>query len=166
MLSTYLLKTLILSGKITNVVTVVGVDIVMTTFSKTISSIKYAIAYIKSTDNDVNDLLIQTDLCFTVSIIEDLVKEQKTGALHMSVKEALIGVNEILERIRECLDSVKSELNNYERGYFRSWSKFKWSGDINRLELYDKLLKHRYGILFELLKIYKEPIGLLNYGDK
>ena len=64
MLSTYLLKTLILSGKITNVVTVVGVDIVMTTFSKTISSIKYAIAYIKSTDNDVNDLLIQTDLLF------------------------------------------------------------------------------------------------------
>ena len=156
-LASGLIGTMILSSRATSVVATLGTDLIITTITATTSSIGSMIGYLTTNKNpgifDVNNILISTDLDFTIGIIEQIVREQEGKPLNESIKKALIGVNNILEAIHYELDSIKKAIENHKTKYFSSWRSFSWNGTIDSLKKHSDILKHRYSILFELLKI-------------
>lgn len=156
-LSTCLLSTLVLSGKITSIANNVSTNIIMSTINTTTMSIKRMIGYILSHDNGncVIDVLKQTDLAFTVKIIEEFIKEQDMSNVHSSIQCALHGVNEILLVIHDEVQQIQLQLAYHKTKYFSGWREFVCSVNPKSVESNSKILQHRYNILFELLKIYK-----------
>lgn len=157
-LATGLLSTVVFSSKATNVVSTLGTDLVINTVTTTTSSICNMIKYLSTSNqpgiNDIIFTLNRIDLEFTVGIIDQLVKEQTGKDLNDSVKKALIGVNEILSLIHGELDSIKKAIEYHKSKYFSEWRSFSWEGNIDSLKQHNSILKNRYQMLLELLKIY------------
>ena len=159
-LASGLLHTVILSSKATSIVSNVGTDLIIGTITSTTSSIGNMIKYLAiSTQpgvSEILDMISSLDFEFTISIIEQLVKEQEGKQINESVKKALIGVSEILEMIHNELISVKKAIENHNTKYFSGWRSFSWEGNIGTLEKHNIILSHRYKMLFDLLKIYNK----------
>lgn len=157
-IATGLIGTVILS-KTTSVVTSIGCDLIINTITTTTSSIcsiiKSVIIYDIPGIEKVTQILKDTDLEFTINIIEELVKEQNGKNLNDSIKKALFGVNEILELIHGELTSIKKAIDYHNSLYLNSWRSFYY--DYSKLDLMkqnEKILKHRYQMFLDLLKIY------------
>ena len=160
-LATGLLQTVILSSKATSVVSNIGTDLIIGTITTTTSSIGNMIKYLAiSTQpgvSDLLDLISSLDFEFTMSIIEQLVREQEGKQINESVKKALIGVSEILDLIHSELSSVKKAIEYHNTKYFNGWRSFSWEGNIETIKKHNFILSHRYKMLFDLLKIYNNP---------
>ena len=143
-----------------SVVSGVSTSLLVGTITTTTSSIGNAIAYLTSSSQpgigDIISVLTNIDLEFTIKIIQQLVKEQEAHQLNDSIKQALIGVHEILEKINRELDGVKQAIEYHNTKYLNGWRSFAWNGNINILKDHSVILKHRYSLLFELLKIYNQ----------
>lgn len=157
-LATGLITTIVLSSRATSIVTAVGTNLIIGTITSTTSSICGVIKYMTlSTNtciNNITDALTSIDLEFTVNIIEELVKEQQDKELPESVRKALFGLSEILELIHQELHSIKKSIDLHNVKYLNGWRSFCWEGNIETIIKHNTILKHRYNILFELLKIY------------
>lgn len=155
-----LLNAVVLSSNATTVVSNVGTNIIIGTITTTTSSIGSMIKYLTTNKQpgicDVTNILCEIDLEFTIDIIQQLVKEQDDKPLNESVKHALLGVSEILEKINKELDSIKQAIDYHNTKYFNGWRSFSWSGNTALLKNHNDILKHRYSLLFELLKIYNK----------
>lgn len=153
-----IIQSLILSSKLA-LATTISSKIIVSTIDATVSSITGIIKYISNEPTNTNEhiakFLQMTDLQFTVTTIQEFVREQNVENMNNSVITALHGVSEILTTIHDNLQSIQTEYNAYKQRYFSSYRTFVWSKDINILEFNNNILKHRYGLLFELLKIYK-----------
>jgi hypothetical protein len=157
-LATGLLSTVVFGGKASSVVSAIGTDLVINTISTTTTSIGCMIKYLTTSNqpgiDEIINTLNNTDLDFTIIIIDHLVKEQSGKNLNESVKMALIGVNEILELIHKELDTIKKAIEYHKTKYFNTWRGFSWSGNLNLIKQHNDILKNRYQMLLELLKIY------------
>lgn len=155
-----LLETVVLSSKATSVVSSVGTNLIIGTITTTTSSIGNTIRYLTTSSqpgiNEILDSLKSSDLEFTVNIIEQLVKELNDIHFSESIKKALIGVNQILDLIHMELDSVKKAIELHNNKYFNTLRSFYWNGSIENIRKHNIILKHRYTILFELLKIHNK----------
>lgn len=155
--STCILQSLLLSGKLTTIASNIGTNIIISTIKATTTSISNVIKYITSESTGTNDHIIKflkdSDLYFTVTTIQEFINEQVITD-HKSVTNALHGVSDILTIINDDFQSIKDEFEKHKKGYFSSYRTFTWSKNVNVLETHNNILKHRYDILFELLKIY------------
>jgi len=155
-----LIETVVLSAKASSVVSHVGTDLIIGTITSTTSSIGSMIKYLTSSSqagiSDIITVITASDLEFTINIIEQLVKEQDAKQINESVRKALVGVSEILELINQELSSVKKATEAHKTKYFKGWRSFCWDGNIENIKKHNMILRHRYGILFELLKIYNK----------
>lgn len=162
-LATGLLGSVILSGKASAVVSTIGTDLIIQTVTTTTSSIGSLIKYLTTSNQTcIQDILIilrKIDLEFTISIINELVKEQNGKQLNQSVKKALVGVHEILDRIDQELTSIKKAIEYHNTKYFAGWRGFSWNGNIDLIKEHDNTLKHRYMILVDLLEIYNKSVS-------
>lgn len=153
-----LVDTLVLGGKTTAVISSIGTNLIIKTITGTTSAIGNVLDYlttsrepaIKSIISQLQDI----DLEFTISIIEEVIKEQNNKELSDSVKKVLIGLNEILSIIHKELDSIKDTIENHSKKYFSSWRKFNCSVNIETIKKHNTILKSRYNIMIDLLKIY------------
>lgn len=165
-LATGLLHTVVLSSKVTSIISTVGIDLIIGTITTTTSSIINVIKYIAtSIDFGVSGLISEIlllDLEFTLGIIDELVKEQQHKQLTESVKRALLGVSEILESINNELSIIKKEIDYHNTKYFNTWRKLSCQSNIETITKYNALLTHRCKMLFDLLKIYNNNINLRN----
>lgn len=159
-LGTGLISAVVLGSSATSVVSGVGTSLIINTITTTTSSIGSVIKYLVTSGQpgigDLTNILIGIDLEFTISIIHQLVKEQENKQLNESVKHALVGVSEILEKINKELDSIKKAVEYHNSKYMSIWRSFSWDGNIIILKSHNEILKHRYNLLFELLKIYNK----------
>lgn len=159
-LATGLMQTVVLSSKATSIISSIGTDLIIGTITSTTSSIVGVIRYLTvSTQpgvSDIMDIISSTDLEFTLSVLEQLVKEQEGKKINESVKKALLGVNEILDSINNELSSVKKAIQYHNSKYLSGWRSVSWEGNVNTLRRHNIILTHRYKILFDLLKIYNK----------
>ncbi len=157
-LATGLITTIVLSSRASSIVNAVGTNLIIGTITSTTSSIGSVIKYMTHSTNtcisDIMNVLTSIDLEFTVNIIEELVKEQEDRQLHESIRKALVGLSEILELIHQELYSIKKSIDLHNIKYLNGWRSFCWDGNIDTIIKHNLILKHRYSILFELLKIY------------
>ena len=137
----------------------ISINIIISTIKATTTSISSLISLIttdKSKDMEhITKCLRASDLQFTVLTIKAFINEQKIVNTHESINSALAGVSDILTTINDTLQTIKTEHDTYKSKYFSSYRTFAWSGNIDTLKEHDKVLKHRYNILFELFKIYR-----------
>lgn len=159
-LASGLIQTVVLSSKTASIVSNIGTDLIIGTITTTTSSIGSMIKYLAISTSpgasDILNIVSSADLEFTISIIEQLVKEQDSKQLNESVKKALIGVSEILDSIHGELTSVKKAIEYHNTKYLNSWRGFSWEGNIETLKKHNIILTHRYRMLFDLLKIYNK----------
>ena len=152
-----IIETALIGSKVAILASTVGTDILIKTVTNTTSSIVSMTGYLMTSSqpgiNEIVSTLKKIDLEFTVGIIEELVKEQEGKELEESVKKAMIGVNETLGLINQELDSMKQAIEYHNTKYFNSWRSFSWTGNVNNIKDHNEILKNRYMILFELLKI-------------
>jgi len=152
-----LIETVVIGAKATTLVSAIGTDVLIGTVTTTTTSIINMIGYLTTNTqpgiNDILNTIKKIDLEFTVNIIEQLVKEQEGKMLCDSIKKALLGVNEVLGWIHKELDSIKQAIEYHHTKYFNNWRIFVWNGNISIIQTYNDILKNRYSILFELLKI-------------
>jgi hypothetical protein len=155
-----LVETVILSSKATNIVGSVGTNIIVGTITTTTSSIGRILSYLTTSSKpglkDIVSLLGTIDLEFTIGIIDQVVREQNDKPLHESIKKALLGVNEILNKIHKELETIQIAIDNHQQKYFSSWRSFEWDGNIENLKCHNDILKNRYDMLVNLLKIYSK----------
>jgi hypothetical protein len=150
---------LLFSNKITTITCNVGTSIIMSTIKATTSSITGIISYIvfehENNMEQIQKLLKDTDMHFTITTIQAFINEQNITDSHKSISTALSGVSEILTIIHDDLQSIKNEFEYHKSRYFSSYRTFTWSQNISKLEGHNTILKHRYDLLFDLLKIYR-----------
>ncbi|QKF94078.1 hypothetical protein QKU48_gp0620 [Fadolivirus algeromassiliense] len=155
-----LLNAVVVGSSATTVISSVGTNLIIGTITTTTSSIAGMIKYLASSNqpgiSEIINMLSEIDLEFTINIIQQVVKEQNDKPLNESVKHALLGVSEILEKINKELDSIKGAIEYHNTKYFNGWRSFSWNGNMLILKNHNEILKHRYNLLFELLKIYNK----------
>jgi hypothetical protein len=155
-LTTCVFKTLFFNGGA--ITSNIGTNIIMSTIKATTSSISNIIGYITNDSSKdmthITKFLREIDLQFTIVTMQSFIIEQNTENIPMSVSNALEGVNDILKLINDDLQSIKNEYENHRNKYFSSYRNFTWSGNMNEVKCHNDILKHRYDILFELLKVY------------
>lgn len=139
------------------IVASVGTNLIVGTITTTASSIGSMIRYLTSNTspgiNEILNFLTLIDLEFTVGIIEQVVKDLEQQSLNESVKKAIMGVNEVLTLINQELTSIKLAIEEHNAKYFNNWRAFKWTGNLDNIKKHNEVFKHRYEMLFELLKI-------------
>jgi hypothetical protein len=108
---------------------------------------------------DFKNMLEEIDLEFRIEVLDKLVKEQ-TENVPISVKRALLGVNDILVKIEMELKTVKKSIENHNKKWFKSWRRFNCSCNANTLKKHNKLLMKRSQILTDLLIIYGKQTDL------
>ncbi|ARF11394.1 hypothetical protein Klosneuvirus_1_251 [Klosneuvirus KNV1] len=139
------------------VVASVGTNLIIGTIATTASSIGSLIKYLTTNTspgiNDILTFLASIDLEFTIGIVEQVVKELDQENISESLNKAIIGVNEILTLIHQELTTVKAAIEEHNSKYFNGWRAFKWTGTLDNIKKHNEIFKHRYGILFELVKI-------------
>jgi hypothetical protein len=138
------------------VVASVGTNLLVGTITTTASSIGSLIKYLTTNTspgiNDILTFLTSIDLEFTIGIIEQVVKELDQQNISESLHKAIVGVNEILTLIHQELASVKSAIEEHNAKYFNGWRAFKWTGNLDNIKKHNEIFKHRYGLLFELIR--------------
>ena len=152
---------LVMGTKASAVVTTLGTDIVIKTLTSTTSSIGSVISYLttntKPGASDISNMISSLDLEFTVTIIECVIKEyaetERNKELAPAIQKAILGVNEILECINKELNAIKEAMEYHNSKYLKNWRSFSWNGNTETIKKYNEILKNRYQMLLELLKI-------------
>ena len=153
---------LVMGSKASAVVTTLGTDIAIKTLTSTTSSIGSVISYLttntKPGASDISSMLSSLDLEFTVTIIECVIKEyvevERKKELVPAIQKAIIGVNEILECINKELNAIKEAIEYHNSKYLKNWRSFSWNGNTDSIRKHNEILKNRYQMLLELLKIH------------
>ena len=162
-----LIESVIFSAKTLSFINTVGIDVIGKTISTTTSSIASIITHLGSVDQagiiEFRKVLEDIDLEFRIGVLEELVKEQK-GDAPVSVKKALMGVNDILVKIEVELKTIKKSFDEHQQKYFNGWRSFDCSCNIETIKKHSQLLRARSTELKDLLKIYSNRIELEDYN--
>ena len=102
---------------------------------------------------EIRDKLVTMDLLFFINIIQKLVEQHIDKEASLALKEALYGVNEILENINTELSTIMDAIDNHGKKYFSQWRYFNCDCNIDIIIGHEKILKKRYEILIDLLQI-------------
>jgi hypothetical protein len=157
-----LIESVIFGAKTLSFINSISMDVIGKTISVTTSSIGSMISHFASMDQpgivEFQKALEDVDLDFKVGVLEELVKEQK-GSAPVSVKKALMGVNDVLIKIDVELKTIKEAFEYHQTKYFNSWRTFDCSCNVETIKRHSKLLDKRTQILTELLKIYNVHIN-------
>lgn len=155
-----LITGLVLGTKASTMVSTLGTDIVIKTLTTTTSSIGSVISYLttntKPGANDITNTLAELDLEFTVNVIESVINDYKEKELSDSLKKIILGVNEILELIHKELNAIKDAIEYHNSKYLNGWRSFSWNGNMDNIKKQNQVLKNRYQMLLDLLKIYNQ----------
>lgn len=152
---------LMVGSKLAGLTTNIGTDIALRTLATTASSVTGLISYLTEKSkspgaNDIANTLVALDLEFTVSVIENVINELNTNDLNNPLNKALEGVSEILLLIHKELNTIKDAIEYHNLKYFKNWRSFSWSGNMEKIKQYNDILKSRYTMLLDLLKIYSK----------
>lgn len=158
-LAIQLVDSIFVGGKIISILNTVGTNVIIRTLSTTTSSIGFLISNITTSDkkylDDVKGFLETMDLEHKVNVVKELVREISGKDVKDSVKLALLGITEILDKINKELLIIKDATDYHNSKFFGNWRKFDCSCNIETLEKHKKLLDARYSMLLDLVNLYK-----------
>ena len=144
------------------VVAIIGTDFVLKTATSTTGSIGSVLSYMTAYDQpriqQVIDDLTEIDLEHTVKVIEEVVKEFEGDQVNLkeSIKKAILGVTQILEKIDSELQIIREAIEYHETKYFNNWRSFNCKCNIETIRKNKIILDRRYTILIDLLKVNKQ----------
>lgn len=153
-----LLNTVILGSKATTIISSIGTNMIIGTINTTSSSIISLLRYVSSSSQPRNDIIKtikELDLEFTINVIDQMTKEINVDNVNESLKLILYGIQTILDDINAELTIIKQLIESHNSKYFNYWRSFNADDNILNITRLDKILKHRYTLLFELIKINK-----------
>jgi len=139
----------------------IGTDVLIRTMSTTTSALYELVKFIINTDHpglkNIQDTLESIDLEHYINVIDKLVTEHDhTSDMKDSVKEALLGVTKILQKIHDELIVIKKAYEKHKNKYFYRWRSFQCKYNIEIIVKHKHILDSRYDMLIKLLIIYKD----------
>ncbi|CAH6421835.1 Hypothetical protein KVN_LOCUS523 [uncultured virus] len=154
-----LVGTVIIGKNVMSILSSAGTDFIITTVTTTTNSIIGLLKHITAIDQprvrEITESLNKIDLEYNIQVIEQLVIEQKEKQLPLSLKMALFGVNEILEKIHLELKIIKDAIDYHSTKYFSKWRSFDCSLNIEFIKSNKLLLDNRYEKLMDFLTLHK-----------
>lgn len=143
----------------------IGTNVIVSTISTTITSIIISLKTIAGcyvnhpTITNVLDNLNNYDFEFKTSILRHIIEEHKHLNSIDSIKESLLGVNEVLSEIHIQVAELEKCILDHNKKYFTSWRTFEWNGNVKIFTNLNEKLDRRCNYLFDILKIYsnKKP---------
>jgi len=102
----------------------------------------------------VKESIEYMDLDYKINVIKTVVKEiEARGNISDSVKLALMGINEVLDRINDELGTVQKAIEYHNSKYFCGYRSFNCSCNIEQIIKHNEILDSRYRILLDLIKL-------------
>lgn len=154
---------ILMGSRAVSILSGVGTNLLVSTITTTTSSVCGIVRSISSSNQPgleyVKAELEKIDLEHNVTVIQELIDEQKVAKdeeVKNSVKQALIGVNQILEKIHKELKTIQEAMNHHQTKYFNGWRSFNCKCSIKNIIKHKELLDTRYKMLVDLLKIYNQ----------
>lgn len=155
-----IIGTVMLGAQTVSVVNRVGTDMLISVVTTTAGSVGKLITYITAMDHpgidQIKNSIEEIDLEFFISVLDQLVSEQKGTHPPESVKKALLGVHGVMEEIQKELHAIKESLENHQSKYFASWRSFDCNYSVGSLKKHKDVLHQRYKVLTNLLTIYRQ----------
>ena len=152
-----LINTVFFGVRTISIINRVGMDVVIKTVTCTTNSIGSILGHIMTMDQpsvaEVKHELEKIDLEFTIEVLEELINEQKGRTDCDSIKKAIDGVNQILINMENELKTIKEAIIKHNNKFLSYYRTFYCKKNIDTIKKYNTLLKKRYGILIDLLKI-------------
>lgn len=153
-----MMNTVMYGTKILSFVNTMSAGLIIKTLTVTTRSIYDMIRYISSSNEpklqEVIGDIKQLDIEFSVSVIENFIKEYEHENLSDAIKRAMLGVNESLEVINEQLISIKELIHEHNSKYFSSWRSIDCSENMSKIKDAKHILNSRYKILMTLMMIF------------
>jgi len=76
------------------------------------------------------------------------------------VKLSIVSTIDVIDKINNCLESIKKKILYHQGCYFKSLRTIKISEDVKKIISFTNILNSRLFILFELLKVYKDILTI------
>ena len=139
----------------------IGTDVLIKTMSTTTTVLYKLVKFIANTDHpglkNIQDTLESIDLEYDINVIDKLVTEHDhISDMKDSVKEALLGVTKILQKIHDELHIIKKAYEKHKNKYFYKWRSFQCKYNIETIVKHKEILDSRYDMLIKLLIIYRD----------
>lgn len=154
-----LIDSIFIGGRMISILNTVGTNVIVKSVSSVASSIGSLIYVVSSNDKkyviNIKSSLENMDLEHKVSVIKEFVKEIGNAEVKDSVKLALYGIIEILEKINDELLILDKSIECHDNKYFSGWRGFDCSVNINTLKKHKNILDVRFNLLLELIYVYK-----------
>jgi len=114
--------------------------------------------FITSHHEQVNEVLLETDLISNLEIIEALmgdIEKNKEMQEHLAIQKALTNLHLIVEQIQKILEDINQKIKYHHTKYFSSWRTLKYEKQLANLKKSIKLLNIRYQMFLEVIKVIK-----------
>lgn len=151
-------------GVLTSVTTSLLANSLIRAINDTSQIIKKITNFDKPTYEQVNKLLIELDMDFTLKIItstiseiDDFISNDKCSDSKKpsSIKIAIFHITETINNLNQELSKIYEGIRYHNSKYFKDWRTFSCDCDVDKIKIYKNILDSRYKILIDLIKISK-----------
>jgi hypothetical protein len=139
---------------------IISTDLLMKSLTSTTASIYRSVLSLASLDapyaQDIVKMLKKVDLEFNLRTLDKLLNADIiVHGEKESVKEAIDGVLQVLNKINTGLKEIENSISYHNTKYFANWRQMSCCYTIGDIKKDNKLLEKRTKLLFKLLNYYK-----------
>lgn len=148
---------MVLFNKTLSIFSQASTSVIINTMKSTSTSILSIINIMRKSNinfKEYDDVLIETDIEFIVTILDSLIEDYNAKDQCRTIKMALISLHEILVQIHNDLIIINDAIHTHKLKYFNYFRTFKCDCDLDKLRINNSILNNRYKMLFDLLKLY------------
>lgn len=115
-----------------------------------------SVLYLKTlshTDNELKELMTNTDILEDIGIIKTFIEEKKLKSDSLSVQVCIDNLNQTLINLEENINSITSKIENHKKLWFNSFRSYNIHSEKILIPKLVKQMKHRFEILIKISSV-------------
>jgi len=115
-----------------------------------------SVLYLKTlshTDNELKELMTNTDILEDIGIIKTFIEEKKLKTDSLSVQVCIDNLNQTLITLEENINSITSKIENHKKLWFNSFRSYDIQSEKTQIPKLVKQMKHRFEILIKISSV-------------
>ncbi|NBR10440.1 MAG: hypothetical protein EBT98_12480 [Opitutaceae bacterium] len=115
-----------------------------------------SVLYLKTlshTDNELKELMTNTDILEDIGIIKTFIEEKKLKTDSLSVQVCIDNLNQTLINLEENINSITSKIENHKKLWFNSFRSYDIHSEKMQIPKLVKQMKHRFEILIKISSV-------------
>jgi hypothetical protein len=115
-----------------------------------------SVLYLKTlshTDNELKELMTNTDILEDIGIIKTFIEEKKLKTDSLSVQVCIDNLNQTLITLEENINSITSKIENHKKLWFNAFRSYEIQTEKTQIPKLVKQMKHRFEILIKISSV-------------